>query len=145
MAEQVEAAVAATTFGGLGVEDAVRLAVLVGDGDRRDAVYRHLVSGPDTARVRAHRALWASVCRLLGDQGPVVPVMLFALAAYLDGDGAAANLAFEQASRWDPDHPTVRLFGDVMAAAIPPRAVLEAMADAVGADRPCPSDAGGVC
>jgi len=146
MAEQVDGALAALTFGGLRVEDAVRLAVLVGDGERRDAVYRHLVGGPDhVARVRAHRALWAAVCRLLGEEGSVIPLMLFALAAYLDGDGAAANLALERALGWDPDHPTVLLIGDVMAAAIPPRAVRAALADAVGAIPPCPPGDGGVC
>jgi len=145
MAEQVEAAMAATTFGGLRVADALRLAVLVGDGDRRDAVYQHLVSGPDDeVRIRAHRALWASVCRLLGEEGAAVPVALFALAAYLDGDGATANVALEQAHGWDPDHPTVRLVSDVVAAAIPPRTVVEALAGAVGADRPCRPGPGGL-
>jgi hypothetical protein len=132
MPDELDRAVAAMTFGPLTPDLALRLAVLVQDGDLRDAVYRHLVGGTDhQARIGAHRALWAAVCRGLPDLDPVVPLMLFSLAAYLDGTGASANLAFEQAHAWDPDHPTVRLFGDVMAAGIPPSSVLQTLAQAV--------------
>jgi hypothetical protein len=132
MADEIDRAVASLTFTSLSPDVALRLAVLVQDGDLRDAVYRHLVGGTDhKVRISAHRTLWAAVCRGLPGLDPVVPLMLFSLAAYLDGNGASANLAFEQAHAWDPDHPTVRLFGDVMAAGIRPSAVLQTLAEAV--------------
>ena len=131
MAHELRAALEEAASGGLGGERALRLAVLAGDGDCRDEVYRHLVAGP----VEGHRRLWAAVCR--GVPGPVavVPLALFALAAYLDGDGAVANVAWERAALQDPGHPTVALVGDIMAGAIPPPRVIEALTHAVSPGR----------
>jgi hypothetical protein len=131
MARELDDAIAATTFG-LPLDVAMRLAVLVGDGTLRDAVYRHIVGGPDDGtRARAHRALWAAVCRELPGLRPVVPLMLFALSAYLDGDGGSANVAVEQAQGWQPSHPTVRLFSEIIASALPPPQVRQTLAQAV--------------
>jgi hypothetical protein len=63
----------------------------------------------------------------------VVPLALFALVAYLDGDGAVANLALERAQAVDPQHPTVRLVGDIVASALPPAVVIGALARSVHA------------
>jgi hypothetical protein len=127
MAGELDAALAQAREGGLSPERAARLAVLVTDGDRRDEVYRHLTGGS----ARVHRDLWAAVCRAIPPDASVVPLMLFALAAYLDGDGAVANVAAERAAAWQPDHPTVRLFADIVTCAVPPHEVLGALAHAV--------------
>lgn len=131
MARELGAALEEVSADRLRPDRAVRLAVLAGDGECRDEVYRHLVAGP----VAAHRRLWAAVCRVVPGPGAVVPLALFALAAYLEGDGAVANVAWERAAHQDPGHPTVGLVGDIMAGAVPPPRVIEALAHAVGAGR----------
>lgn len=131
MARELAAALEEVSSGVLRPDRAVRLAVLAGDGDCRDEVYRHLVAGP----VEAHRRLWATVCRAVPGPDSVVPLALFALAAYLEGDGAVANVAWERAARRDPGHPTVGLVGDILAGAVPPSRVVEALAHAVGMGR----------
>jgi len=97
-------------------------------GDWRDAAYRHIVDNG----ARAHRALWASVCRQLPPQHTVVPQVLLALCAYLQGDGAVATVALESAEAVDAEHPSVTLLGDVIAAGIPPSEVRAALARCVG-------------
>ena len=105
-------------------DQAVRLALLVGVGEMRDRAYLHLVQhGADR-----HRRLWASVCRQLPAAHTVVPHVLFALAAYLHGDGAVASVALEAAEEVDAAHPSVRLLSDVIAAGIPPSEVRAALA-----------------
>jgi hypothetical protein len=122
-------AAAAARAGALSLSTAALLAQVVRDGDCRDEAYRHLVRAP-----RPHsRALWASCCRLLTPPALVVPLALFALVAYLEGDGAVANLALERAEQVDPQHPTVRLVSDVVASALAPSVVIGALARSVQA------------
>jgi hypothetical protein len=99
------------------------------DGDCRDEAYRHLVQAP---RAQS-RMLWSSCCRLLTPPALVVPLALFALVAYLEGDGAVANLALERAEAVDPQHPTVRLVSDLVASALAPSVVIGALARSVQA------------
>jgi hypothetical protein len=127
----LDTAVEAARSGAVDLETAARLAALLSNGECRDEVYRHLVRRP----VREHRALWAAVCRWFTGQPAVVPLAVFALAAYLDGDGATGNLAYERAAALDASHPTVRLVGDILVSAIRPALMIETLARAVGADR----------
>lgn len=113
--------------GALTLDQAARLAVMVAVGEIRDQAYLHLI----TSGVPRHRRLWAAVCRLLPVEHSVVPHVLFALAAYLDGDGAVATVALEAAEQVDPSHPSVRLLSDVLAAGIPPAAVRDALARSI--------------
>jgi hypothetical protein len=122
-------AASAASQGTLPVGTAAVLALVVRDGHCRDEAYRHLVRAPRPEG----RALWASCCRLLSPPVRAVPLALFALAAYLDGDGAVANLALEQAEALDAQHPTVRLVADLLASALAPAAVIDALARSVQA------------
>ncbi len=127
----LDVAVETARSGAVDLQTAARLAALVRNGDCRDEVYRHLVRRP----VRDHRALWAAVCRWFAGEPAVVPLAIFALTAYLDGDGAAGNVAYERAASVDAGHPTVRLVGDILVSAIRPALVIETLARAVRADR----------
>jgi hypothetical protein len=122
-------AASAALEGTLPLGTAALLAQVLRDGDCRDEAYRHLVRAPRTQA----RALWSSCCRLLTPPALVVPLALFALVAYLDGDGAVANLALERAEAVDPQHPTVRLVSDVLASALAPSVVIGALARSVQA------------
>lgn len=110
----------------VGLDDAVRLALMLADGDVRDMTYANLF----TAGEEVHRALWASVCRLLPREYCAAPLAFFALSAYLDGSGAVANVALAAAKEVDCAHPTVRLVDDLVAEAISPRVVRATLAHA---------------
>lgn len=121
---ELDSACAALGNAEVPLDQAVRLALLVRVGELRDRAYLHLVdNGPEK-----HRALWGSVCRQLPAAHTVVPHVLFALAAYLQGEGALATVALEAAEAVDGQHPSVQLLGDVMAAGIPPGDVRDALA-----------------
>lgn len=127
----LDAACAACDDGDLPLDRAVRLAFLVSMGEWRDDAYLHMVR----TDVRAHRRVWASVCRQLPPQRTVVPHVLLALAAYLDGAGALASVAVEAAEAIDAEHPSVTLLSDILAAGIPPRDVRAALAKSMVARR----------
>jgi hypothetical protein len=119
----------AARVGDVPLDQAARLALLVSVGEIRDQTYLHLI----TTGATAHRRLWASVCRQIPPRHTVVPHVLFGLSAYLGGDGAVATLAVETAEHVDPQHPSVRLLADLIAAGIPPDDVREALARCVPA------------
>lgn len=127
----LDEACACASSTGLGLDQAARLACLVAVGDFRDQAYLHMV----TTDPLEHRALWAAVCRQVPPQSSVVPRVLFALAAYLDGQGALATVALESAEEVDPTHPSLRLISDVLAAGIPPRDVRAALAECMRPQR----------
>jgi hypothetical protein len=114
----------AAAEGCLSLEQAVRLACLVRVGEYRDQAYLHLVEGD----IDHHRAMWGSVCRQLPREHTVVPHVMLALAAYLQGEGALATVALEAAEQVNAEHASVRLLSDVIAAGIPPREVRAALA-----------------
>lgn len=123
-AEYLDEACLAAIEGSLSLDQAVRLACLVRVGDFRDQAYLHLVQ----ADIGHHRAMWGSVCRQLPREHTVVPHVMFALAAYLQGEGALATVALEVAEEVDAEHASVRLLSDVIAAGIPPGDVRAALA-----------------
>jgi len=110
----------------VGLDDAVRLALMLAAGDVRDMAYENL----STVGEDVHRAMWASVCRLLPREYCAAPLAFFALSAYLDGSGAVANLALAAANEVDCAHPTVRLVDDLVAEGISPRVVRATLAHA---------------
>lgn len=127
--DELDRACAAARRGDLPLNQAVRLALMVGAGTVRDRTYLHLVrTGP-----RQHRQVWASVCRQVPPHCSAVPLALTALCAYLTGDGAVANVVLERARAVDCTHPTVALVDDIVAVAIPP-------SDVVGTLEQCMSD-----
>ena len=120
---ELDSACAAIEDAELPLDQAARLALLVRVGELRDRAYLHLVTtGPAT-----HRAVWGSVCRQLPLAHTVVPHVMFALSAYLEGEGALATVALEAAEAVDALHPSVCLLGDVMRAGIPPGDVRDAL------------------
>ncbi len=116
--------------GAVRLDQAAMLALLVGGHCGRDLTYQHLTTQPPGR----HRALWSSVCRQVPRQYLTVPLVMFAYAAYLEGDGAAANVACEFGDALDPRHASVCLLRDVLAAAIPPADVRDAL---VRSTAPC--------
>lgn len=115
--DYLDTACTAATGPGLSLDQAARLACLVSVGDFRDMAYLHMVQNDHVA----HREVWASVCRQIPRTDTVVPHVLFALAAYLDGHGAMASVALEAVEEVDADHPSVRLISDVIAEGVPPK------------------------
>lgn len=128
MSDELDSACAAALAGDIPLDQAARLACLVAVGDYRDQAYLHLVENG----ARAHRALWGSVCRQLPAQHTVVPHVLFALSAYLQGEGALATVALEAAEATDAEHPSVTLLSDILAAGIQPGEVRAALARCMG-------------
>lgn len=121
---ELDAACAAAAEGPLPLDQAARLAIIVGSGHVRDQAYLHLVrSGPSV-----HRPVWASVCRQVPPSQSVVPLVLFTLSAYLMGEGSLANVALDRAREVQPAHASVRLLDDILAAGIPPATVTDALA-----------------
>lgn len=123
MRERLDRACADAAEGRVRLDQAALLALLVSGHLGRDLTYQHLTTRPSGS----HRALWAAVCRLLPREHLTVPLVMFGYAAYLEGDGATANVAHEASEAIDPLHASVRLLGDVLAAAIPPRDVRDAL------------------
>ena len=121
--ERLDRACATTPEDDLRLEQAVELALMVAAGEIRDQAYLHLLD----AGAERHRAVWAAVCRQVPERLSVVPLVLFALSAYLLGDGAVANVALDRALQLDERHPSVRLLGDLLAAGIPPAAIRAAL------------------
>ncbi len=120
------ACAAVVDTGEVTLDDAVRLALMLVAPDVRDHTYVHLV----TAGEDVHRALWASVCRTLPREYCAAPLAYFALAAYLQGSGAVANVALGLANQVDCAHPTVRLLDDLIAAGVSPDDVRSTLAHA---------------
>lgn len=113
--------------GALRMDDAVRLTLLLRIGDLRDIAYAHML----TVGAQPHRMLWTAVCRQVPRDMAAAPLALAALSAYLSGAGALATEAIARAVAVDPRHATVRLVEDLMAAAITPGVVREALACSV--------------
>lgn len=120
--ELLDRACATAVDGELPLDQAVGLAVMVGVGEVRDQAYVHVVDAAER-----HRAVWAAVCRQVPERLSTVPLVLFALSAYLMGDGAVANVALDRALRVDQWHPSVQLLGDLLAAGVPPLAIRAAL------------------
>lgn len=127
----LDAACEAVRGPGLTLDQAARLACLVAIGDFRDMAYLHMVDNDPLV----HRELWASVCRQIPLAHTVVPHVLFALAAYLEGQGAVATVALEAAEQTDAEHPSVRLISDVLAAGIRPQDVRAALSECMRPQR----------
>lgn len=121
--DELDVACDAVRNGGLGLDQAVRLAVMMAVGTTRDLAYLHLVSEGE----QIHREVWGSVCRTVPPQYSAVPLVLFSLSAYLMGEGALANVALDRARQVDCGHPAVQLLRDLLAACIPPDAVRDAL------------------
>lgn len=121
--DRLDRACADAAEGRVSLDQAALLALLVSSHMGRDLTYQHLTTRP----AGSHRALWAAVCRLLPREHLTVPLVMFGYAAYLEGDGAAANVAHEASEAIDPRHASVCLLGDVLAAAIRPRDVRDAL------------------
>jgi hypothetical protein len=122
---------AAAEDGRLGLDDAVRLAMVLRVGEIRDQAYGHML----TVGAHRHRVLWGAVCRHVHDEIAAAPLALAALAAYLTGAGTLATVAIERARRLHADHACVRLVSDVLLAGIPPGVVRDALARSVLDDR----------
>lgn len=117
--------------GRLGLDDAVRLAMVLGVGEIRDQAYVHML----TVGAQSHRVLWGSVCRQVHAEIAAAPLALAALAAYLGGAGTLATAAIERARVIDADHASVSLVNDILRAGIPPSVVRDALTRSVLDDR----------
>ena len=117
--------------GRLGLDDAVRLAMVLGVGEIRDQAYVHML----TVGAQRHRVLWGSVCRQVHAEIAAAPLALAALAAYLGGAGTLATAAIERARVIDAEHASVSLVNDILRAGIPPGVVRDALTRSVLDDR----------
>lgn len=84
--------------------DAARLSVLLGDLAVRDVAWILV----NAAEIETHRALWCDMTRRAVDNVEAC-ASLAAFAAYMDGDGALANLALERAFAASPQYTMARL------------------------------------
>lgn len=102
---RVRAAMAAYAAGDtLNDVDAARLSVLLGNLAVRDVAWLLM----EAADAETHRALWCDMTRRAVDNVEAC-ASLAAFAAYLDGDGALANLALERAVAANPQYVMARL------------------------------------
>lgn len=114
-----------TGTGPHGLDELVRLAVLLRDLRVRDAAWKDIT--PDTAR--AHRDLWTRVTRVAGTADQAAPAALTAVAAWVDHDlplsMAALGVAFDAA----PGYPMALLILRALKAGQPASKWTEAVRD----------------
>lgn len=94
-----------TGTGPQGLDELVRLAVLLRDLRVRDAVWKDIT--PDTAR--AHRDLWTRVTRVAGTADQAAPAALTAVAAWVDHDLPLSMAALGVALDAAPGYPMAML------------------------------------
>jgi hypothetical protein len=70
--------------------------------------------------LEAQLALWRAVVRRVEDAYMPAPACLLAVAAWLGGNGALANVALDRAMGADPDYSMARLLRDGMLCGISP-------------------------
>jgi hypothetical protein len=111
-------AVAACAAGGERLTDDLVAHVLWGLYDvevRNFAI--ELTLGSDS---HAAEAVWVECTRRAPSPLDTPPATLVAIAAWLRGDGAMANVALEQALDSDPDYALARMLRSLLAACVPP-------------------------
>ena len=80
----------------------------------------------------AHRRLWTDVTRRAIPETTAAPACLLAIAAYLSGDGALANIAVDRSLQADPGYSLARLLRSSLLAGVSPEVWREATIGATG-------------
>jgi hypothetical protein len=101
--------------GRLGVEDVARLSVLVGSTRLRD----EMAAVIEPATLQAHLTLWTDLTRRAAINTAACASLL-ALTAWLDGNGALANVALDRALAADPGYTLALLIAQLLATGLPP-------------------------
>lgn len=105
---------------GLEAEDAMQLAVLAQHGAAREAALLSMTR--DDAR--EHFALWRGVVNRVPEFGADAPLFLAGMAAWIAGEGAAANIALERTEHvGEPGRfPPARILAELIDQVVPPSA-----------------------
>lgn len=75
--------------------------------------------------------LWSTALRRVGGMAAWAPAVLAGSAAFLTGDGATMNIAYDHAVRRRPEHWATRLLLRINAEAVPPDAWEQVLTDAL--------------
>lgn len=99
----------------LGVDDLARLSVLLGSIRLRDEAWVTIKPGS----VETQLKLWSDLTRR-ATVNAAACASLLAFTAWLDGNGALANIAVDRALDADPGYSMARLMGELLASGLPP-------------------------
>ena len=99
----------------LGVDDVARLSVLLGSIRLRDEAWVTIKPGD----LETQLMLWSDLTRR-ATVNAAACASLLAFTAWLDGNGALANIAVDRALDADPGYSMARLMGDLLAVGLPP-------------------------
>lgn len=109
----------------LSITQAARVALALRRGDIRDRCYMQIADGDAEAWVD----VWTRVLQRVAGSLRSGPAAMVAMASYLAGDGALANMAVATAREHDPSHPGARLVADLMSHLVPPTTVRDVLHD----------------
>jgi hypothetical protein len=101
----------------LGVDDVARLSVLLGSIRLRDEAWVTIKPGD----LETQLMLWSDLTRRATVNASACASLL-AFTAWLDGNGALANIAVDRALEADSGYSMARLMGDLLAVGLPPGA-----------------------
>jgi hypothetical protein len=99
----------------LGVDDVARLSVLLGSIRLRDEAWVTIKPGG----LETQLMLWSDLTRR-ATVNTAACASLLAFTAWLDGNGALANIAVDRALEADPGYSMARLIADLLAFGLPP-------------------------
>lgn len=104
----------------LDAEDAIQLAVLAQHGAAREAALLSMTRD-DAA---GHFALWRGVVNRVPEFGADAPLFLAGMAAWIAGEGAAANVALERTEHvgGNGQFPPARILAELIDQVVPPSA-----------------------
>ncbi len=102
------------------MEDAAQLAVLAQHGKARELALLSITR----ENARDHLALWRDVVNHVPEFGAEAPLFLAGMAAWVAGDGAAANIALERIDEvGEPGpFPPARILAELIDQVVPPSA-----------------------
>jgi hypothetical protein len=107
-------------------EDAAWLTAVLTVPEVRDQAWIAIDGG------EPHRRLWIDITRRAVPDAAAAPACLLAIAAYLDGDGALANIALDRCLHADPGYSLARLLRHALLAGVPPEVWRDATLGAIG-------------
>lgn len=103
---------------GIDVDEAARLAIMLGDPDARDVAVL-AITREDSEH---HRALWTAVVRRCPPRWQGYPLGVLGMACWAGGDGAMLTICLERAELLVPESSLVSILGDLLQAVVPPSA-----------------------